>query len=73
MVRLSDAEVVVVIRIGPQGVLESVKVVEHSDDPTFDIALESAIRRSIPMLGSPPTPPGGAVPLSIPMRFHVMR
>jgi TonB family protein len=73
IVQLSEAEAVVVIKIGPHGVIESVKLVERSGNPSFDVALESAIRRSIPMLGSPPTPPGGAAPLSIPMRFRVLR
>jgi TonB family protein len=73
MVRASDEEAVVVIRLNPDGVLESVKLVEHSGNPTFDLALEAAVRRSIPMLRSPPVPPGGAAPLSIPMRFRVLR
>lgn len=73
MVRASDAEAVVVIRLNSDGVLESVKLVERSGNPTFDLALEAAVRRSIPMLRSPPIPPGGAAPLSIPMRFRVLR
>jgi TonB family protein len=73
MVRGSEAEAVVVIRFSAGGVLESVKVVERSGNPTFDLALEAAVRRSIPMLKSPPVPPAGATPLSIPMRFRVLR
>jgi TonB family protein len=72
MVRDSEAEAVVVIRIGANGVLESVKLTERSGNPMFDLALEAAVRRSIPMLRSPPVPPGGATPLSIPMRFRVL-
>jgi TonB family protein len=73
MVHASDEEAVVVIRLNAEGVLESVKLVERSGNPTFDLALEAAVRRSIPMLRSPPVPPGGATPLSIPMRFRVLR
>jgi TonB family protein len=73
MVLDSEAEAVVVIRIGANGVLESVKLTERSGNPTFDLALEAAVRRSIPMLRSHPVPPGGAAPLSIPMRFRVLR
>jgi TonB family protein len=73
MVRGSEAEAVVVIRFSAGGALESVKVVERSGNPTFDLALEAAVRRSIPMLKSPPVPPGGAAPLSIPMRFSRLR
>jgi len=73
MVQDSDAEAVVVIRLGANGVLESVKLTQRSGNPTFDMALEAAVRRSIPMLRTPPVPPGGATPLSIPMRFRVLR
>jgi TonB family protein len=73
MVHPSDAEALLVIRFSADGAFESVKIVERSGNPAFDVALESAVRRSIPMLHSPPIPPGGAAPLSIPMRFHVMR
>ena len=73
MVQDSDAEAVVVIRLGANGVLESVKLTQRSGNPTFDMALEAAVRRSIPMLRAPPVPPGGATPLSIPMRFRVLR
>jgi TonB family protein len=73
MVQDSDAEAVVVIRLGANGVLESVKLTERSGNPSFDVALESAVRRSIPMLRSPPVAPGGAGPLSIPLRFRVLR
>jgi TonB family protein len=73
MVQDSDAEAVVVIRIGANGVLESVNLTERSGNPSFDVALEAAVRRSIPMLRSPPVPPDGATSLSIPMRFRVLR
>lgn len=73
MVQASEAEAVVVIRLGANGVLESVKLTERSGNPTFDLALEVAVRRSIPMLRSPPVPPGGAAPISIPMRFRLLR
>jgi TonB family protein len=73
MVRDSEAEAVVVIRLGANGALESVKLTERSGNPSFDLALEAAVRRSIPMLKPPPVPPGGATPLSIPMRFRVLR
>lgn len=73
MVQDSEAEAVVAIRIGANGVLESVKLTERSGNPSFDVALEAAVRRSIPMLRSPPVSPGGATPLSIPMRFRVLR
>jgi TonB family protein len=72
MVRASEAEAVVVIRFSANGALESVKLAERSSNPTFDVALESAVRRSIPMLRSPPVPPGGATPMAIPMRFRVL-
>jgi TonB family protein len=72
MVRASDEEAVVVIRLGANGTLESVNLTERSGNPSFDLALEAAVRRSIPMLKSPPVPPGGATPLSIPMRFRVL-
>jgi TonB family protein len=73
MVQDSEAEAVVAIRIGANGVLESVKLTERSGNPSFDVALEAAVRRSIPMLRLPPVSPGGATPLSIPMRFRVLR
>lgn len=73
MVHDSEAEAVVVIRVGVNGTLESVNLTERSGNPSFDVALESAVRRSIPMLRSPPVPPGGAAPISIPMRFRVLR
>lgn len=73
MVQASDEEAVVVIRLNADGVLESVKLVERSGNPNLDLALEAAVRRSIPMLRSPPVPPGGARALSIPMRFRVLR
>jgi TonB family protein len=73
MVQDSEAEAVVVIRLGANGLLESVKLAERSGNPSFDVALEAAVRRSIPMLKSPPVPPGGAAPISIPMRFRVLR
>jgi TonB family protein len=73
MVQDSEAEAVVVIRLSANGTLESVKLTERSGNPTFDMALESAVRRSIPMLRSPPVPPSGASALSIPMRFRVLR
>lgn len=69
----AEAEAVVAVRIGANGVLESVKLTERSGNPSFDVALEAAVRRSIPMLRSPPVSPGGATPLSIPMRFRVLR
>ncbi len=73
MVRPSDAEAVVVIRFNPNGTFMAAKVEEHSGNPTFDVALESAVRRSIPMLPPPPMPPDASAPLSIPMRFRVQR
>ena len=73
MVQDSDAEAVVVIRLGANGVLESVKLTERSGNPSFDVALESAVRRSVPMLRSPPVAPDGTTSLSIPMRFRVLR
>jgi TonB family protein len=73
MVRDSEAEAVVVIRLSANGTLESVKLTERSGNPSFDVALEAAVRRSIPMLRSPPVSPSGAAPLSIPMRFRVLR
>jgi TonB family protein len=73
MVRASDEEAVVVIRFSADGAFEWIKVVERSGNPMFDLALEAAVRRSIPMLKSPPVPPGGAAPISIPMRFRVLR
>jgi TonB family protein len=73
MVHASEAEALLVIRFRADGVFESVKIVERSGNPAFDVALESAVRRSIPMLRSPPIPPGGAAPLMIPMRFRVAR
>ena len=73
MVQDSEAEAVVVIRVGANGVLESVKLTERSGNPSFDVALESAVRRSIPMLRPPPVPPDGTTPMSIPLRFRVLR
>ena len=73
MVRPSDAEAMVVIRFNPNGTFLAAKVEERSGNPTFDVALESAVRRSIPMLAPPPIPPGASTPLSIPMRFRVQR
>jgi TonB family protein len=73
MVRTSDAEAVVVIRFNPNGTFMAAKIEERSGNPTFDVALESAVRRSIPMLPPPPIPPGASAPLSIPMRFRVQR
>jgi TonB family protein len=73
MVQASEAEAVVVIRLSANGILESVKLTARSGNPSFDVALESAVRRAIPLLRSPPVPPGGAAPLSIPMRFRVLR
>jgi TonB family protein len=72
LVQVSEAEAVVVIRFTPQGQLESVRLVERSGNPSFDVALESAVRRSISLLRPPPVPPDGAGPLSIPMRFRVV-
>ena len=69
----SEAEAVVVIRLGANGVLESVQLTERSGNPSFDVALEAAVRRSIPMLRPPPLPPGAATPLTLPTRFRVMR
>ncbi len=71
IVQDSEAEAVVVIRLSANGALESVKLTERSGNPSFDVALESAVRRSIPLLRSPPVPPSGAALLSIPMRFRV--
>ena len=73
MVRASDAEAVVVIRFKPDGKFEGVKIEERSGNQSFDVALESAVRRSIPMLPPPPIPPGASAPLSIPLRFRVQR
>lgn len=73
MVQDTEAEAEVVIRLGANGALESVKLTERSGNPSFDVALETAVRRSIPMLRSPPVPPVGATSLSIPMRFRVLR
>ena len=73
MVHSSEAEALLVIRFSADGVFESVKIAERSGNPAFDVALESAVRRSIPMLRSPPVPPGGATALSIPLRFRVLR
>lgn len=72
MVRPSDAEALVLIRFNPNGTFMTAKLEERSGNPTFDMALESAVRRSIPMLPPPPIPPGASAPLSIPMRFRVM-
>jgi len=72
MVQVSEAEAVVVIRVAADGTLESVRLVERSGSPSFDVALEAAIRRSIPLLHAPPVPPGGVAALSIPMRFRVL-
>jgi hypothetical protein len=58
MVRASDAEAVVVIRFKPDGKFESAKIEERSGNQSFDVALESAVRRSIPMLQPPPHPAG---------------
>jgi len=71
MVQVTEAEAVVEIRFTAQGQLESVRLVERSGNPSFDVALESAVRRSIGLLRSPPVPPDGTGPLSIPMRFRV--
>jgi len=72
-VRPSDAEALVVIRFNPNGTFMTAKIEERSGNPTFDVALESAVRRSIPMLSAPPIPPGASAPFSIPMRFRVLR
>ena len=68
-----DAEALVVIRFDPNGKFVTAKVEERSANPAFDVALESAIRRSIPMLPPPPIPPGVSGPFAIPMRFHALR
>ena len=73
LVQDSEAEAVVVIRLGANGVLESVQLTERSGNPSFDVALEAAVRRSIPMLRPPALPPGAATPLTLPIRFRVMR
>ena len=72
-VRPSDGDALVSIRFNPNGTFITAKIEERSGNPTFDVALESAVRRSIPMLPTPPIPPGASAPFSIPIRFRILR
>lgn len=68
-VKSRDAEAVVAIRFAPDGKFSEAIVQERSGDPNFDLALESAVRRSVPILPPPPARLPDTGPFTIHIRF----
>ena len=69
-VRPIDHEAVVVLRFDSTGKYLESYLEERSGDPAFDLALESAVRRSAPVLPTAPVPPGEPKPFIIRVLFR---
>lgn len=68
--RMQDPEAVVALRFDADGKFQEAILEERSGDPGFDTALESAVRRSIPVLPPAPIPPGATGPFTLRLLFR---
>ena len=69
-VRPVQHEAVVVLRFDSTGKYLESYIEERSGDAAFDLALESALRRSVPVLPPAPVPPGEPKPFLIRILFR---
>jgi hypothetical protein len=70
LVRSSDLEALVALRFAADGQFVDAVVEERSGDAGFDLALESAVRRSVPALARPPLPSPPGAPFTVRLRFR---
>ena len=57
----------------PTGKFKGLRWVERSGNPGFDVAVESAVRRSITQLPPLPVPAGTAATLAMPLTLRTLR
>ncbi len=67
-VQMENPEVTVALRFSADGKFETIRIEEGSGDPSFDMSVEHALSKSIPILPVPPIPPGTTGPFTFPVR-----
>ena len=67
-VQMENPEVTVSLRFSANGKFETERIEEGSGDPSFDMSVEHALSKSIPILPVPPIPPGTTGPFTFSVR-----
>jgi hypothetical protein len=67
-VQMENPEVTVSLRFSAKGKFETERIEEGSGDPSFDMSVEHALSKSIPILPVPPIPPGTTGPFTFSVR-----
>jgi TonB C terminal len=67
-IQMENPEVTVALRFSEKGKFETDRIEEGSGDPSFDMSVEHALSKSIPILPAPPIPPGTAGPFTFSIR-----
>ena len=68
-VQLENPQAIVVIHFATDGKFQTVQIEEGSGDPSFDMAVELALLKSIPKIPVPPIPPNAKGPFSMTARI----
>jgi len=67
-VQMENPEVTVALRFSATGKFEAIRIEEGSGDPSFDMSVEHALSKSIPILPVPPIPPDTTGPFTFSVR-----
>jgi hypothetical protein len=70
-VQVENPQAVVVLRFAADGKFQTVQIEEGSGDPSFDMAVELALLKSIPKIPPPPIPPNTTGPFSFTARVCI--
>jgi hypothetical protein len=70
-VQVENPQAVVVLRFAADGKFQTVQIEEGSGDPSFDMAVELALLKSIPKIPAPPIPPNTTGPFSFTARVCI--
>ena len=68
-VHVENPQAIVVLRFAADGKFQTVQIEEGSGDPSFDMAVELALLKSIPKIPVPPIPPNTTGPFSMTARI----
>jgi hypothetical protein len=70
-VQIENPQAVVVLRFAADGKFQTVQIEDGSGDPSFDMAVELALLKSIPNIPAPPIPPNTTGPFSFTARVCI--